>query len=508
MSIKGRMLTSSLWWIAGTGATMMSSFVVFALMARFLQPVDFGLVAFAALFIDIGRGLMAGGVPDAMIRRKEWDEVAASTAFWLNLLTGIVFAAAVAAVATPLAYFYGSASLAEIFLLLSGSLVIDSFRGVHEAKLRRGFGYKVLAIRTVVASVISGIVGVAMAFAGFGVWALVTQRLMAATLQAVVVLWTVPWMPKLVFSRRECGDLFEFGINSMAARLVGELNARVASLVVGVILGPVALAFFRVASRTLTFLVSLTIKPIQTTAFSAFSRLKDAPAIGRAYVRLTRATALVSFPVFLGAAATAPDFVVVCFGRQWEASGPIMSILALVVAPATLLYFTGPALAALGRTRLILVSGLASLALNAIAALATVSFGVMAVAAGQAARAHVTTPFALSVLRRGVGLPIGQSLRSIVEPGVAAGLMAVTVVAARLYVLDDLSPFPRLAICVVLGAIVYACLLLTVARRYTAETMLELTPQLPTGARRVVEGFLAKILGTAGGSGPPSSPGG
>lgn len=82
MSIKHKMFSSSLWWIAGTGATMVSSFVVFALLARFLQPIDFGLVAFAALFVDIGRGLMQGGVPEALIRRKGWDEIAASTAFW------------------------------------------------------------------------------------------------------------------------------------------------------------------------------------------------------------------------------------------------------------------------------------------------------------------------------------------------------------------------------------------------------------------------------------------
>jgi len=505
MSIKGKMLSSSLWWIAGTGATMMSSFVVFALMARFLQPIDFGLVGFAALFIDLARGLMYGGIPDALVQRKAWDEAVASTAFWMNLASGIVFAAAGAAIATPLAYLYGSESLAEIFLFLSASLVIDSVRGVHEAKLRRDFGYRVLALRTVIASLISGIVGVALAFSGFGIWALVAQRLTAASLQAIVVLWTVPWMPKLVFSRSECARLFKFGVNMMGARFLGELNARVASLVVGVILGPVALAFFRVGARAIKFLASLTIKPIQTTALSAFSRLKDPPAIGRAYVRMTRATALVSFPVFLGAAATAPDFVMVCFGRQWEPSGPIMAALALVVTPATLLYFTWPALTALGRTRIILVSQLATVVLNAIAALATVSFGVVAVAAGETARAHITAPFALSVLQRGVGLPIAQSLRSIIEPGIAAGLMAATVVAARLYVLEDLSPLPRLAICVVLGAVVYACLLLTVARQYTAEIILELTPHLSAGARRVAEGIVSKIRGPAGGSGPPSA---
>jgi PST family polysaccharide transporter len=489
------MFSSSLWWIAGTGATMTSSFIVFALMARFLRPVEFGLVAFAALFIELARGLMYGGIPEALVQRKQWDDTTASTAFWMNLASGIAFAMAVAAIAAPLAYLYGSPDLAEIFLFLSTSLVLDSLRGTHEAKLRRDFGYKVLAIRTVVASTISGIVGVTMAFAGFGVWALVTQRLTASALQAIAVLWTVPWRPKLVFSSSQCRSLFEFGINMMGSRFLGELNSRVASLIIGIVLGPVALAFFRVGARALRFLIALTIKPLQITALSAFSRLKDAPAIGSAYVRLTRATAFVSFPVFLGAAAVAPDFIVVCFGRQWAESGPIMAILALVVVPATLLHFAPPALAALGRTRLVLLSSFATLVLNAIAAVVTVSFGIVAVAAGQAVRAHITAPFALSILRRGVGIPIRQSLRAIVEPAIAAGLMAATIVVARLYAFEDLSPFPRLLICVVLAAIVYACLLLAVAREYTIETLLELTPHLPKTSRRLVEGFISRIRG-------------
>lgn len=497
MSIRGQILSSSIWSIVGTAAAMISSFLVFALMTRFLQPIEFGLVAFAAIFIDIARGLLSSGFPEALIQRKTWDETTAATAFWLNLSAGIVFAGTVIAVAIPLAYAYGSTTLAEIFLWLSASLVIDAMRGTHEAKLRRNFGYKALAIRTVISSLISGVVGVVMAFAGFGVWALVANRLVSAILQTAIILRTVRWVPKLVFSKAECGALLAFGSHMMGARLLGQMNAKIPEVVVGVILGPVALAFFRVASRVFSFLVQIAVGPIQATAFSAFARLKDAQAIGSAYLRMTRATALVSFPVFFGAAAVAPDFVVVCFGRQWAASGPIMTLLALVVTPATLLYFAQSALAALGRTRLILASNLGLLVANAAAALATVSFGVTAVAAGHTARAHITAPFALSMLRRGVGLQVGPLLRSIAEPALAAALMAVAVAAMRLYVLHDHAPLPRLAVCVVLGVLVYGVLLLTVARRYTAETMLELLPHLPAPTRGVASRIVARALGAA-----------
>jgi O-antigen/teichoic acid export membrane protein len=487
MNIRRKILSSSFWLLAGKGATMMSSFIVFALMARLLTPIDFGLVAFASVFIEIARRFMFGGFPEALIQRKEWDETAASTVFWLNLGSSIVLAGVLAAIGIPLASGYDSALFAGVFLALSLSLVIDALRGAQEAKLRRDFGYKVLAVRMVVASIVSGIAGVAMAFAGLGVWALVGQRLIAAMLQTIIVWCTVPWRPKFAFSRVECASLFGFGVNMMGAGLLGQLSARVPDFVVGVFLGPVALGLFRVASRAIYFLVQMTIMPIQATAFSAFSRLPDAPAVGRAYLRMTRATAFVSFPVFIGAASIAPDFVVVCFGSQWEASGPILTALALVVAPATLLYFAPPALAALGRTQLVLLSGLATFVTNAIAALVTVSFGVVAVAVGQTARAHVTAPIALHMLRKGVGLPVFGALRSIVEPGVASLLMAAVVALVRLHVLEDLSPLARLAICVILGATVYAGLLLAIFRAYVVEVMLEIIPTLPPAVRRVAE---------------------
>ena len=386
------MLISSMWSIAGTGATIFSSFVVFALMARLLRPIDFGIVAFAALFIDTTRGLMSGP-SDALIQRKEWDDTAASTAFWMNLVFATVASVAVAVIGATCAYAYASTTLANVFLVLSASLVVDALRGVHEAKLQREFGYRALAVRTVVASVISGFAGILMAVAGFGVWALVGNRLVASALQTIVIIRIVPWSPRFVFSRADFGALFSFGANMVGARLLGQLNAKVAEVVIGFALGPVALAFFRVGSRALNFLTQIAIAPIQNTAFSAFSRLHDARAVGQAYLRVTRATALMSFPAFLGAASIAPDFVAVCFGNQWKESAPIMAALAFVVAPATLLCYSQPALASLGRTRLMLASSFGVCVLNALAALATVSFGPIAVAAGQSARAHITAPF-------------------------------------------------------------------------------------------------------------------
>lgn len=493
MSVKERIFTSSLWSIAGTGAAILSNFIVFALLARLLQPIDFGLVAFAAIFIDLARNLMSGGIAEILIRNKEWDETLASTAFWFNLGSTLLFTIATAAIAVPLAYAYGSPTLAEVFLVLSLSLVIEGVRCVHEAKLRREFGYKVLALRTVVASIVGGAVGIALAVLGFGVWALVANRVLVAVLQTMVVVRAAPWTPRAVFSKAECTRLLSFGADMMGVRLLTQVGSKAAELVIGLILGPAALGLYSVASRALNLLFQVAISPIQTTALSAFSRLKDERAIGGAYLRLTRATALVSFPVYFGVAATAPDIVAVCFGRHWEQSGAIMTALALAAVPTTLVTFVQPALVTVGRTRLALLSSFGTLVLSSIAALATVAFGVIVVAIGQAFRAYAAAPFVLSLLKRGIGLSVLHSLRSIWEPCVAAVLMGGLVAVVRIYALADLSPGLRLSLCVALGISGYAAILMTVVRRYTAETLLELMPHLPSGARDIAQRIVPKV---------------
>src|SRR5262249_45653332 len=156
------------------------------------------------------RVVMSGGFPEALIQRKEWDETAASTAFWMNILGSVILVVIIAGAASALVAMDGSATLADVMLAVSASLVLDALGDVHQAKLRREFGYRTLAVRTVLASVVGGVVGVVLALAGFGVWALVANRIVLSAVQTLVVLLTVSWRPRLVFSRTEGRALLGF----------------------------------------------------------------------------------------------------------------------------------------------------------------------------------------------------------------------------------------------------------------------------------------------------------
>ena len=158
-TIKKLVFSASVWTFAGSLTGQLSSFVIFAILARLLSPYEFGLVAFLALFVDLARGTIVGGIPEALIQRKLWSKSSADTAFWLNIIPTTLFIGITLGWTLLVRQSEQGSVTAWLFLALSITLTIDAARAVHEAHLRRNFGYKLLAVRTALASIFGGVAG-------------------------------------------------------------------------------------------------------------------------------------------------------------------------------------------------------------------------------------------------------------------------------------------------------------------------------------------------------------
>jgi PST family polysaccharide transporter len=477
-SIKGQFASSSLWFVLGRGSSNFVSFLVFALLARLLGPTDFGLVAFAALFIDLTRSLALAGFPQALVQRTSWDDDVASNAFWANFALALALATMVGAAFAPLMATYYDPKLMWVLPALSLTLLIDAVRAPHEAKLQREFDYKSLAKRTLFATVAGGVVGVALAFYGFGVWALVVNRLTSSAVQTVVIWTATRWVPRLRLSWAMVKPLLSFGLHLSGATILNQLNIRVAELTVGSFLGPAQVGFYRIGTRAIGMINDVVIEPMNQTALSALARVNERGSVADAYLRITKACAALSFPIYYGAAVVAPDFIHICFGEKWETSGDIMSVLALLGGANTLNNFSVPALTAVGKTRLVFITNLVSLVTSVVIALVVVRFGVVAVAIGFTVRAYLTVPFVLWMLRRGISLEPSRALLGLFPPFAAATVMALLLLLIERLWLTQLDAFWRLAIVVPLGAAFYACALFLFGRGFLRELKHELAPLL------------------------------
>ncbi|GGE30702.1 lipopolysaccharide biosynthesis protein [Agaricicola taiwanensis] len=453
--VKQQFAAGSFWSLVGQGGANVVNFIIFAILARLLGPIEFGIVAFASVFIDLSRSLALGGFPAALIREKVWDQEAASTAFWGNLIFSITLVALVGIAGGHfLSGSYGH-DFGLVLAALSASLVIDALRATHEAKLEREFQFKSLAKRTTFATIGAGIIGVVLAFAGFGVWALVINRIINSLIQTIIIWQAASWSPSWTFHRQKFAVMFRYGIHLSASAVFGQISRRVPELLAGLLISSTAVGFYKVGSRIVNFVFDLTITPMRKAAIAGFSRLEGDEALVRGYRSVTRAVSLIALPAFFGLAGLGGDLVVLLFGEKWAESGPVMFALCLFGGVAAINYFVQPLLAAAGKTHLASARSFVTLVADVVICFLAAPFGISAMAFGYAGRAYAGLVPTLALLRRAVGLPPLKALQDIFPPFLSATIMLAALIGLRLYVLTDLSRLLEVVILVPAGVVIY-----------------------------------------------------
>jgi O-antigen/teichoic acid export membrane protein len=338
-------------------------------------------------------------------------------------------------------------------------------------------------MRSLLASLGGGGVGIGLAVLGAGAWALVAQQLVAGAV-SVVALWTLsPWRPSRSFSSAQFRELFPFGLNIVGSDLLTFLSRNGDNFLIGAVLGTTPLGFYAVGYRLLDVTQVLLINVARKISFPAFSRLQhDRERMVRAYLTVTRATSAIILPGYVGMALVALELVPVLFGGRWQASGQVAAVLFLIGPVLSLQAFSGSYLNAVGRPDVTLRFRLITTATNVAGFLIAVPFGIVAVAAAFVIRGYVLLPLNLYWMRVHGGVPPRAYLAQLKGTGFATLLMAMAVTGTRLLAGSALGPAALLAAQVVVGAVTYAAGMWLVDRRTVGE-LAELTGQALRGRR-------------------------
>lgn len=480
MSLRRRFAQSSTWMMMGTGAENIVQFVIFAILARLLPLRDLGLVAFTMLFVDISRIFVSGGLSASIVQRRDWDDHVASVCFTYNATMAVVVGTLFAVIGGPLfEHLYGPgtglivASLGLVFF-------IDAIKAVHVAKLRREMRYRSLAVRGSIAGVLAGVLAIAIALKGGGAWSLVVQRLGYQLVLTWLTVRATGWWPKVAVDRKVLGDLMPFGVRVTITRGLEILNLRIPDLLIGFLVGPVGVALYRVGTRALDTMRRIVLFPFQDASFSALSRLRAYPAIVAAYVRLNRAVATATFPIFFGLTAVAPELTVILFGQKYAASGDIFAVLCLAGIPNTLVLFAGSAFLASGQPRIGNLTNGLLLALNlALIVPLTREIGTVGAAVGNLVAMSVVFPVVIAMLKRRLGLRVGELLGAIATPAILSGAMAGAVWAIKLWILPPMRDVVEVTILVTIGVGLYLLLFALWGRDHLRELVSDLVPLFP-----------------------------
>jgi len=454
-SLRTRAAKGVFWTATGAWGRQIALFVVIAVQARLLEPTDFGLVAFAALFVGFTHVIADEGLADALVQRKELERAHLDAAFWTTVAFAVVMTLILAALAVPIAALLGAEELAPVLLVLSLSIPIASTSLVQRALLTRELKFRSLALRSLSGITVGGVFGVIAAFSGLGVWSLVIQNLAGVT-TGTLVLWRVTdFRPRFTFSYSHCRDLLGFGSNVVGFRLLIYFTRWADELLIGAFLGPAALGFYTVGNRMLRMLIQVTSSLIDRVSFPLYSKLQDKPArLKAAFYKSTSYASLIAFPVFLATAVLAPQVVELFFGPKWDDSIPVMQILAFFGLIQVLTYLNGTTIKALGKPGwLVFIVGITAL-LKVSGFLIAVQYGLIAVAVAATFVGWVVAPLYYWGVRRLVGIGLLEYWRSLRVQVVGSILSATTMLGCR-YLLDDAHPLVILAVAGAAGAAVY-----------------------------------------------------
>ncbi|GAB3962647.1 lipopolysaccharide biosynthesis protein [Plantactinospora veratri] len=345
----GRLRSAIGWSYVLTAGRIGSSILVTFLLARLLGPSEFGLVAMATVFITVAQTLIQQGLVSAIVQRDRLTPEHLDGAFVVLVLAGVVIGGLTAAASPLWAMANRAPELTAICVALSPLVLLQGLSIVPEAVLRRELRFRAVAIRTLLASLLSGAVGVVLALAGAGIWALVAQQLVNAAVGLAVLWWVCPWRPSRRPRLAGIRDLLVFSAHSANAGLGLMLSSKADILFTGLFFGPVATGIYRLAARLPDMLVDVTVRSLQQVALPSLSRLqRDRAALVAQLNQLQHLGALAGLPV-LGILAAAAHPLVTLLGPQWAGTEVPLRLLCLFGAVNVYGVLLGPALQAIGQ---------------------------------------------------------------------------------------------------------------------------------------------------------------
>ena len=354
-SIKNQVLSGVIWSTIRIWGNRLGGILIFFILARILSPEDFGIYSAVwaiLLFLEV---FTEQGFADAIIQRPEIEKKQINSVFLMNLGMSLIIFLSIWLLAPSIALWMHMPKI-ELPLKIAGFAIIFNALGFCQlAMCRRKFQYRWLAIRTLLATLISGGIGITLAIAGYGVWALIVQFVTASIIN-LILLWMRPlWLPSFEFSLKGLMDLMRFSVKLMISRLFDATSSRAFELAIGAWMGAVTLGIYSVGARVYTIVLQLLSSVVLDVAHSGFSRLAENKVrFTEAYYKAITVTVAISLPLFVLLSSVSQELCVAFFGNRWTESGSILQLLALLGAVQSVQYFNGAALNALGNTGLTL----------------------------------------------------------------------------------------------------------------------------------------------------------
>lgn len=332
MSLKQQTITGISWSILDNAYTQIVTFVVGIILARLLEPKEFGLIGMIMIFIAVAQSFVDSGFSQALIRKNDCTEKDYSTVFYFNILISVFFYIILFFSAGLISSFFNQVELTNIIKVMGLSIILNGFGIVQGAQLTKEIDIKTQTKISAIANTISGVLSIYLAYIGFGVWSLV-WRAISNNLFRIILLWMWhKWRPQLMFSVQSLKELFGFGSKLLASGLLNTIFENLYYLVIGKYFSAQQLGYY---TRALTFanLPSSNISGvIQRVSYPVLAKIQDDPnAVKSGFKKLIKDTMFITFILMLIMAAVAKPLILTLIGPKWIQSVIYLQLLSFAL---------------------------------------------------------------------------------------------------------------------------------------------------------------------------------
>ncbi len=318
-SLKNKTVKGVIWSSVERFSVQGVQFLVMLVVARILDPKDFGLVGMLAIFLAVSQSLVDSGFSQALIRKQDRTEVDNNTIFYFNIVVSFLLYGLLFFIAPWVSDFYNEPQLTDLMRVLCLVIIVNSFAVVQRAIYTASINFKILAKANFTAAFISGSIGVLLAFKGYGVWALAWQQLLNSFVNLIILWRYSSWFPRMQYSWKSFRELFTFGSKLLISGLIDTIYGNIFTLIVGKVFSAASLGCYTQADRFTRFPSANIGSIIQRVAYPVLCTMQDNDEKLRdSYRKLLRMAAFIIFPLMCMLAGLAYPLVEIVLGEKWR----------------------------------------------------------------------------------------------------------------------------------------------------------------------------------------------
>lgn len=353
-------------------------FLLMLFMARLLSPDDYGTVGLLAIFIQLSNTFAESGFSLALVRKQDRTQVDLSTAFYFNIVVGIICYFIVFCIAPWVADFYNKPILTSLLRVLALTIPISSLSTVLVAMMNYNMQFKKQAMISITHTLVSGALGLAMAFIGYGVWALVGQSLIATCFGTVLCWIFNRWHPSWIYSWKSFREMFGFSSKLLLTRIIDTIYGNVYSIVIGKVYSPATLGHYTRAQNWATMPSTNIVGILNNVSFASLSKIQDdIERLRSVYRKMIKTSAFIVFPLMFGLSAVSLPLIFFTIGTKWELCAQILQIICFMFAFMPIQSLNINLIQAMGRSDLSLKISVVGKVLSLLVLFGSLPFGII-----------------------------------------------------------------------------------------------------------------------------------